>query len=323
MTRLAVFALACAPALFAWGVRGHREANRAAIRALPDDGPVFLKAHEEYIGFISISPDSWRLPSEPFAKVFEDPNHGWFQEQAPALMKNPPRSRYEFILALYREHLKTRDKLTNVRWTGTLPYAAAEAYERIKAGMRRYRMMKRANEDTRFAELEIATHAGHLGHYIADSANPMHDSIHHDGWVGDNPKGYATDAPVHGRFESAFVDLIGLEMKDFMPTMAAPKVLSDPFRSILGHIEVCYGELENVYSLDKEGAFRDKDHERGRAVVYKLLAQASTTLRDLIHTAWVESAAPFRFDRANNPVDPKHPKYDPATGYAAQGNLVP
>lgn len=323
MCRAMITAALFVPLLGAWGVRGHREANRAAIRMLPDGGPVFLKAHEDYIGFISISPDSWRLPAEPFAKIFEDPNHGWFQEQAPALMSNPPRSRYEFILALYREHLKTGDKLTNVRWTGTLPYAAAEAYERIKAGMRRYRMMKSANQDTKFAELEIATHAGHLGHYIADSANPMHDSIHHDGWSGDNPKGYAVEAQVHGRFESAFVDLIELEMKDFMPKMAPAKVLSDPFRSILDHIQTCYSELENVYALDKEGAFKDKDHGRGRAMVYKLLAQASTTLRDLIQTAWVESEKPFRFDPGSNPVDPKHPKYDPATGYASQGSAKP
>jgi hypothetical protein len=150
--------------LGAWGARGHRETNRAAMRALPEDGPVFLKAQEEFIVYLAPVPDSWRLPMEPFAKIFEDPNHGWFQEQAPKLMKNPPRSRYEFLIELYREHEKTKDKLTNVRWTGTLPYAAMEAYERVKAGMRRYRAAQKAGnkDDMRFAELDIATHIGFL-----------------------------------------------------------------------------------------------------------------------------------------------------------------
>ena len=48
-------------------------------------------------------------------------------------MKNPPRSRYEFVIALYQNHLRTKDKLTNVRWTGTLPYAAVEHFERMQA----------------------------------------------------------------------------------------------------------------------------------------------------------------------------------------------
>ena len=33
----------------AWGPRGHQSANRAAVKSLPADGPVFLKEHEEWI----------------------------------------------------------------------------------------------------------------------------------------------------------------------------------------------------------------------------------------------------------------------------------
>ena len=31
------------PDLAAWGERGHQTVNRAAVRAIPDDGPVFLR----------------------------------------------------------------------------------------------------------------------------------------------------------------------------------------------------------------------------------------------------------------------------------------
>ncbi len=37
-------------------------------------------------------------------------------------------------------------------------------------------------------ETDIAFYMGWLGHYAGDAAMPLHDSIHHDGWVGKNPK---------------------------------------------------------------------------------------------------------------------------------------
>lgn len=143
MRTLIVFVLAAASAL-GWGLRGHQAINRAAVLSLPDDGPAFLRAHEEWIAYLAIIPDSWRSPSEPALKILEDPNHGWFKEQF-AMLPSIPRSRYEFVLALYEAQKKQKPeegKLTNVRWTGTLPYAAQENFERMRAAMRRYRAMK-------------------------------------------------------------------------------------------------------------------------------------------------------------------------------------
>ena len=88
--------------------------------------------------------------------------------------------------------------LTNIRWTGTMAYAAVETYEQMVAGMRRYRAAKAKGADTRLVELEIASYMGRLGHYTADGAQPLHDTIHHDGWQGANPKGY-THRPARPR----------------------------------------------------------------------------------------------------------------------------
>ncbi len=309
----------------AWGVRGHQEINRAAMRGMPADSARFLKAHEDYIVALGPVPDSWRTPAEPFLKILEDPNHGWFQEQASALMKNPPRSRYEFVLALYEEYKKSKDPLTNIRWTGTIPYAAIECYERIKAGMRRYRAAEDKGENPKFIELEIATNIGYLGHYAGDSANPMHDTIHHDGWSGANPKEFATDPRVHVRFETAFVDLIQLTSSDLLPRMKPAKVLDDPFTAMMKHIERSYSELEHAYALDKSGALADKDSEEAKALIYQLTGNAAELMRDLVYTAWVKSGEPLRYDRSsspndlrnqNNPLSPKNPNYNPATGSA-------
>src|SRR6476661_3169353 len=89
--------------LNAWGQTAHRVISRAAVKALPSDVPPFVGQQIDWIGLRSITPDSWRNASEPFAKIEEDPNHGWFMEQF-AFMRTIPRSRYEFVLALYDEY---------------------------------------------------------------------------------------------------------------------------------------------------------------------------------------------------------------------------
>lgn len=297
--------------------------------------PAFLKSHEDYIAFLAPVPDSWRQLSEPFLKIVEDPNHGWFQEQSLTLMQNPPRSRYEFIIDLYREHQKTKDPLTNVRWTGTIPYAAVEYYERIKAGMRRYRAAKEAGgPELKFLEIEIATNVGYLGHYVADAANPMHDTIHHDGWQGENPKGYTTDPRVHGRFETGYVELIGLTSADLAPRVKPAKLLEDPFAALMRHIASSFAELERSFVLDKAGAFTDAKNDEARALIVKLTASAAELMRDLLHTAWIKSGESTRpamapggtFMSPNdprngaNPISQKHPRYNPATGSAPAGN---
>jgi hypothetical protein len=309
--------------LGAWGVTAHRVINRVAVRALPADVPAFVARQIDWIGERSITPDSWRLASEPFLKIDEDPNHGWFREQF-AFMRDIPRSRYEFVLALFDEFLRLkatdppRAALTNVRWTGTLPYAAVETYERIKVAMRGYRAAVANKQPTQYIEMDAAFYIGWLGHYTGDGAMPLHTSIHHDGWQGANPNGYTTEPRVHGRFESQFVDAIALQEGDISARIAPAKQLADPFTAILEHLDRSHTRVERVYQLDKAGAYQDKTNAEARELVYTCTAEAATLLRDLVYTAWLESALPMQRQGTGmlQPIDPKHPQYNPATGSA-------
>lgn len=316
--------LLVATSAFAWGVRAHRVINHAAIQTLPDDGPGFLKNYSDWITERAIIPDTWRWASEPFLKIDEDPNHGWFKEQF-SFMKEIPRSRYEFVLALHNEYLRIKDKdperakLLNVRWAGTLPYAAVETYERIKTGMRLYRAKKEQSQPTKLIELDIAFYAGWLGHYIGDGGQPLHDTIHHDGWQGPNPKNYTREPQIHGRFESAFVELIELKEEDILGSIQKPQTFSDPFHSILDYLDQAAMHVEEIYALDKSGSLADEKSEVARRLVYERTSSAAQMLRDLIWTAWVESGKPFNrrsMQPDQNPIDPKNPKYNPATGSA-------
>ncbi len=320
----------------AWGVRGHESANRAAVQSIPEDGPVFLRNYVDWIAQTGPVPDSWRTNSEPYSKLFEDPNHGWFKEQF-AFMKAIPRSRYEFVLALYDEYLRIRTtdperaRLTNVRWTGTLPYAAIENYDRMKAAMRAYRRLAAANQDTRFIEQDIAFYMGWTGHYTADGAQPLHDTVNCDGWKQANPKGYTTDGRIHGRFETQFVDLIQLSEKELKPYLTPAKQLDDPFAAILAHLDDASTHVEEIYRMDQRGAFTDKADAQGRELVQRRLAKAASLLRDLVYTAWIESGKPLPPSTGSpndpniptNALSPKNPGFNPATGTAPPGKPVP
>jgi hypothetical protein len=314
-------ALIAPEAAFSWGGRAHSVIDRTAIDTLPADGPVFLKKYTEYIASSAGIPDSWRSASEPFSKMEEDPNHGWFREQF-AFMKPIPRSRYEFVLALYREYLRIEKsdpenaKRMNVRWTGTLPYAAVEVYGHLVADMRALRKDRAAGKDTAFLEQTCAFYVAWMGHYIGDGSQPMHDSIYSDGWRGPNPKGYAQDGKIHGRFESQYVELIGLNESDIAARIGQPGHLNgDVFDLLLGFLDTSGNRVEAIYAMDKRNAFANRNDAEAREMVYSQTAAGARMLRDLVYRAWLESGLkPTK--GLPNPVDQSNPNYNPETGSA-------
>ncbi|HLK62075.1 MAG TPA: hypothetical protein VKU19_01450 [Bryobacteraceae bacterium] len=333
-----------APYAGAWGVRGHAVANLAAVEAIPQDGPAFLKAMEAYIGHLGPIPDTWRSPSEPYLRISEDANHGWYTEQFD-FIPDPPHSRTEFILRVYDQYLRVnatdpdRAKLINIRYTGLQAYSIIEGYERMKAGMRLYRAvdnpeLARTGFNATYASIspafrdpaqmkqmlatDIAFYMGWLGHYVADAAQPLHNSMHHDGWSGENPKGYTRDPEIHGRFESRYVDLIEVSPADLGKYVRKqPHHLDDVWKAVLDHSLEARESVEDVYRLDLRGAFQKKDDAEARELVHKRLAAGASFLRDLAYTAWLESAKPVpRTDPIDQPQNPNNPRYNPATGSA-------
>ncbi|GAM07580.1 nuclease [Novosphingobium sp. MBES04] len=313
-----------APSAHAWGKRGHEMIDRAALEAIPADGPVFLQEYEDYITASAGYPDAWRGNDEGFSKIAEDPNHGWFREQF-TFLDPIPRSRYEFVLALFkhREAIKDSDPAaaarTNVRWTGTLPYAAMEAYERLIVCMRQVRAARASGGDASVPERHCAFHAIRLGHYIGDGGNPMHDSVHADGWLGDNPKGYTTSRSVHGRFESRFVDAMDLSAEDVtaqMPARAHGE--GDMFDAVLAYLDAAGDKVGYVYELEKRDQFGDFSDADVRELILTQTGSAAAMLRDMLCRAWAESGQdPAKVDPS--PIDFANPAFNPETGSAPAG----
>ena len=319
---LSISALALSPApAMAWGHTAHSVIDRAAIEAIPNTGPTFLRKYADYIASSASLPDSWRGNSENFSKMAEDPNHGWFREQF-TFVKPIPRSRHEFMLELYKQHVKIKDSdpetaaRTNIRWTGTLPYAAIEAYDRLVVCMRQIRKAQAEGRDASAFEQHCAFDVIRLGHYIGDGSQPLHDSVNSDGWRGDNPKGYTTDRSIHGRFEGRFVDGIGLTVADIAPRIGAPGHLEgDMFDAVLAFLDTAGDRMETVYQLEKRSGFLDFSDRDVRKVVYEQAAAGAAMLRDMLCRAWEESAQPPAKVEPS-PLDFDNPKFNPETGSA-------
>jgi hypothetical protein len=307
---------------FGWGLTGHVVITRTAINALPADVPGFVKRQIDWIASRSITPDSYRAASEPFIKMAEDPSHEWHLEQV-TFLKTIPRSKIEFIQALYDEYKRleksdpVKAALANPTSTGMLPYTTMEVHERLKVTFRTWREQRRDKQPTAFTEQDAAFYIGWLSHYVADASQPLHSSIQHDGWRGDNPKNYTRDGALHWEFENDFVDLIGLKEGDIQGRIAPAKTVADPFSAILAHLARSNMRVEQVYALEQQHALTDKSNAAARELVYVCTSDGAALLRDLIYTAWTASAAPAA-PRTGivQPNDPKNPRYNPATGTA-------
>ena len=187
-------------------------------------------------------------------------------------------------------------------------------YRRQKAGDATFREYP----DPQYTERDIAFLTGWLGHYIGDGAQPLHGTVNGNGWILPNPNGYTTTNGMNGihvRFETTYLDLIGVTPADVRPLLTSATHVADPFSAVLAHIDRAASHAEQVYQLDKQGALTDKNNPEARQLVMTQLAAAASLLRDLVYTAWVNSGMSAT-DTGPDAIDPRNPAYNPATGSA-------
>jgi hypothetical protein len=280
--------LALPPVARAWGNSGHRLVNRLAASSLPADVPAFLRSPEALaeIEYLGPEPDRWRSPAEPELVAAQAPEHFIDLEQADALGPLPHR-RLDFEARVYAAGQRP-EKI------GLQPWEATEVWERLKAALREYRALAAHRQNTRPVEQAILFYAGWLGHYVGDGAQPLHTSIQYNGWVGPNPNGYTTGHEIHWQFEGPFVDA-NLREPEVRVAMSPAKAISgDIFDAYVAYLRHSQTYVEKVYQLEKAGGFSRAGSPESRAFTAQRLAAGASMLRDMIYTAWIESARPVR-----------------------------
>jgi len=275
---------------YGWGNEGHRMINRLAASSLPADVPVFLhgEAAIHEIEYLGPEPDRWRSRAEPELSAAQAPEHFIDLELADAL--GPlPRNRLDFEASVFA-HAQRPEKI------GLQPWETLEVWQRLKAAMREYRAETAAKQDTRPVEAAVLFYAGWLGHYVGDGAQPLHTSIHYNGWaLKENPNGYTTEHTIHWRFEGDFVGAGGanIQAADVQKMMTAPQAISgDVFDAYVAYLRQSATLVERVYVLDKADGFVKAGSPESRAFAQERLAAGASMLRDMIYTAWLRSAEP-------------------------------
>ncbi|HEX7421928.1 MAG TPA: nuclease [Thermoanaerobaculia bacterium] len=273
---------------FAWGEAGHLMSNEAATLSLPTDMPSFFYRAFPQLIWLGYQPDRLR-GAGPSIDATNLPDHFLNYEMVEGL--NLPPDRYKYLALLESSGRRAHLGVANTE-PGFSPWRIAEMTEELTAEFRQWRL-NQGSAERRAIEGEIISTAGVLGHFVADGANPLHDTENYNGWVMPNPNGYVNDCQIHARFETDFVSH-SIVVSDVTPKVASPILRTDYFTTALDFIKSSNALVERVYQLDKQNAFSEYGpiSPDGKAFVTDRLAAGSSLLRDLWWSAWKNSEKP-------------------------------
>ena len=290
VTALATIAVLLPSNLTAWGDAGHRLIGLAAAQQLPADMPAFFRKAGAQLSYLNPEPDRWKDRAErtidPALEGGTSPDHYMDMDLVtPEVLKAALAAPNRFA---FSDSLRLGGAAANT--VGLLPFAMLEQAQRLRGDFRLWRIAPDSTVRA-WIEARIIDDAGILGHYVADGSNPHHTTKHHNGWVGDNPKSYATDNRFHSRFESAYVQA-HMKLPDVLGGMTnAPRVLRNFREAIIAYISTSFGQLERLYELDKVSPFQPESTTPDqKAFAAARLAAGAEMLRDIWYTAWVTSA---------------------------------
>ena len=190
MISAAALMLVAAPAVQvdAWGNTGHRLIGVAAMRALSEDLPAFLRTPASIadVGELAREPDRWKGGGQPhdrerdtahFVDMLDD---GRIMVAGGPSIDALPELKHQYDAALVAAG-------SSVNEAGYLPYAIMDGYQQLVRDFAYWRVLnaiearetdpgKRAwyREDRIRREALILRDMGVLGHYIGDGSQPHH-----------------------------------------------------------------------------------------------------------------------------------------------------
>jgi len=327
LSHLGVFStlIALAPSARAWDYEGHRLINQLALAALPPDFPAFVRdpATAERIAWLSSEPDRWRSAVDLPARHNNSPDH-FIDLEEPGFAGLPLATvsafRYEFAVQYARGRAAHPEKWAPIdpeknsdrtrEWCGFLPWTIAEYFGKLQADFARLKVYEEFGQaadaaQTRASSAELM---GVMGHFVGDGAQPLHTTIHFNGWAGDNPKGYTVARTFHAWIDGGFLLAAGTKLGDLQPRVkpasaiplaGAPGGRSPFFGAVMDYLQAQNALVEPLYQLEKEGKLKADGTPHsfdGRGLVEGQLLTAGEMLGRIWVTAW-RTAAPDTYLR--------------------------
>ena len=296
---------------WAWGATGHEWISGIAIEKLPESIPAFVRTQAAIADIAVMGRELDRSKGAGRTHDAErDPGHwvsladdGSVVGVLPLADLPDTREQYDTLL---------RAKGSTQYKAGYLPYAIVDGWQQLRKDFAYWRATKKGAEtalsaeerawfeaDRRLREQLILRDIGVWSHYVGDASQPLHVSVHYEGWGAyPNPNGY-TNRDIDAQFEGEFV------RDNLVRSAIAAKV--GPYRSCGCSIEqrtkalllATLAQVEPLYALEKEGGLERGDR-RGIAFADERLAAGATAVRDMIVDAWLASAdAPVGYPMVN------------------------
>ena len=308
---------------WAWDYEGHRAVNQLALATLPTNFPAFVRepAAAERIGFLAGEMDRWRNSPDLPLRHYSFPDHYMDMEELGDYGLKPeqlPIFRYDFVaeLALIRkahpEKFPEPDAAANQDHTrglvGFLPWAIAESVGKLKSNFSYLRAFEADGtpDEIANAEANIIYVMGVMGHLAGDASQPLHTTIHHHGWIGDNPHNYTTSRGFHSWIDGGFFNKTGgVDVKGLKPRLRPAQLVTingrpakpeEIFQVAILFLVEQNKLVEPLYQLEKEGKLSGDGEKglEGKAFLEGQLLKSAQLLGDLWYTAW-QQAPPDTF----------------------------
>src|SRR6185503_8346675 len=209
----------------------------AAMKALPAELPAFLHTPQAAadVGEFSREPDRLKRAGRAFDSD-RDQGHFLDLNDDGTVFGGPKATALPPTREEYEKALQTMGQ--NSWRAGYLPYAILESYQTLLENFAYWKVLNAAEKNPAWAahkawfpadrarrEHQILIAIGDLSHYVGDGSQPLHVTIHFNGW-GDfpNPEGFTTSRQFHAAFES---DLVRTAVKpaDVEAQMPPPRPL--------------------------------------------------------------------------------------------------
>jgi hypothetical protein len=299
----------------AWDYEGHHAINELALASLPSDfGIELTPALKTRIEFLAGEPDRWRNVSDLPLKHLNGPDHFIDLEDLKRFGLTPetlPILRYDFVADIVKAREAHPEKFPPIdpdkdadhtrELGGFLPWAITEYYEKLKSDFGTLNALKQYGgtpEEIANAQADVVYVMGVMGHFVGDGSQPLHTTMHFNGWVGDNPKGYTTRTTFHSWIDGGYFKKTGGIKVETLVGKIQPATrianAGDPeafFRHVVSYLVGQNKFVEPLYEMDKNGQLSgegDKGMEGVRFLDGQLV-KAGQMLGDIWLTAWLEA----------------------------------
>jgi hypothetical protein len=270
------------------------------IDSLPDEIPAFLRPPEarDQIGELSREPDRSKGAGTPHD---EDLNPGHYVDISDdQTVFGVPLSPLPITRQAYDTALRVNG--SDEYKAGYLPYSIVDGWQQLQKDFAYWRVdvlgersAPSAHDREWFArdrnlhEMLIIRDLGYWSHFVGDGSQPMHASVHYDGWGNyPNPNNYTTQKGFHAYFEGEFVRkyLTETDVKaEIQPYRDCQCSIQD---HTVSYLLTTQSQVIPLYELDKRSAF-DGMNQEGKKFVAERLAAAVSELRDMVIDAWRSS----------------------------------